>query len=197
MILFFLALLQITPKVVETEPPQNFGIGPRQEFAKDEKTTLDGKEVSRERVMQLLQAGAPELPDDKNKPWLVYVGRTKDEASKTRALLSPLATKYRIQSASEGEWYTKKRDGSIRFKPGATVLLADGTEVYQTEDVAGLLDKLRGLADDFDLRKLPDLFRIPTPPLLPNVPNVLGQVPWWAWALGAGVLFLMLTRKKS
>jgi hypothetical protein len=189
--------------VTPADEAPNFGIGPRQEFSATERCVVNGREMTCGQALQLIQnnAGAPALPDDKDKPWLVFVGKTRDEASKTRALLAPLVSRFRVQSAVEGEWYVKRKDGSQRFKPGATVLLLDGTEVWHTEDLAGLVDKLRGLPEGFDLTKLPDLFKIPipipTPPALPEIPRLVAAVPWWGWALGGLGVWILLARTRG
>src|SRR5262245_17659529 len=70
----------------DLKDPKNMGIGPRENFADKPKWSLQGRPVSEELAHQLV--GTPELPDDRGKPWLVYVGKDKDEASKAGALLA-------------------------------------------------------------------------------------------------------------
>lgn len=191
-----LALLLLYPALALSDE-NNFGIGPRDKFATREKVTYQGRELTMAGAIQILEA-RDQLPDDVGKPWLIYVGRSKEEATKTRALLAPLLGKCRVQTCVEGEWYTRKRDGSVRFVPGATVLLADGTEVARTEDLPGLLHILLNLAADFDWRRLPDLLRPkppPTPLPAPGPGPGPDAWPWWVWVGGTALVLWLFSKR--
>jgi len=203
MLALVLCLLLQDPPSQERQPGQpvpvtpNMGIGPREHFATTEQYLYNGRPISGAKAKDLL--GAPSLPQDHHLPFLVYVGGNKEDATKTKALLTPLSSRWRIQSCVQGEWYTLKADGSVRFPPGLSVCKPDGRVAYHTQDLAGLLDKLRVLPENFDLDQLADLFRpAPNPLPAPGPLPLASKVPLWAWVVGGlSLLLLLLLRRKA
>lgn len=161
-----------------------------------ERSTVNGREVSKDELSR--RVGAPDLPNDAGKRWIVAVAPDAAGKAKAAADLAPFKDKYRVQCYVAGDWATKDRDGKLVYLPGITVADASGRQLHHQADMdAG---RLRKAEPNFDPSKTPDLSNgSPKPgplpwPVLPSVPFSGGSAAVWAVA---SLVALIVWRKPN
>lgn len=178
----------------------NFGID-RDRLHTTERFSVNGREISRDEADGII--GGPSLPDDAQKPWIVYSAKDEADAAQAREQLKPYAERWRTFVCKSSDWYVKDRDGKPVFAEGLTVLTPDGRQA-RVEN----FEALRQVPPDFDPAKVPLIgpnapkpspcpgpgpcpSPEPTPTPAPSSP------PSWPALAVLGVLGLSLLKKKG
>lgn len=174
-----------------------------------ERIRRNGKPVDAASARQLLQgrlpqtnsgtpqAPSPELPQDKEKPWLTFVGDDAGKAKFLGDLQSPdcaaLRANFRVQTYSPTDVMTRDRDSKPCYATGVTVTSAPGIAVLHQDAYASAAELSQSLTEG--LRRCGpryDPSRIPGPKRLPVNPLKRLPVPADLAVLGVGAFALLI-----
>jgi hypothetical protein len=174
----------ITPGQIESDGTINFGLD-RSRMSAAGKHLLDGKEVSKEELLQAL--GKPSLPDDSQWLSLTIIG---PEAARKNALsdlqssqfLAPWKERLKVQDYPPDHWAVKDAGFVTTGNPTIYCQAPDGTVLHRQDVYRGpeaLAEVLRKADPTYNPERDPDL----------NKP--LSSVPIWIW-IGGGILLVLL-----
>jgi hypothetical protein len=174
----------MAPGKIESDGTINFGLDPSR-MSSAGKHLLDGKEVSKEELLQAL--GKPSFPDDSQWLSLTVIG---PEAARQMVLsdlqsspfLAPWKDRLKVKDYSPDHWAVQGAGFVTTGNPTIYCQAADGTVLHR-QDVyrgpAALAEVLRKADPTYNPQHDPDL----------NEP--LSSVPLWMW-IGGGILLVLL-----
>jgi hypothetical protein len=181
------------------EPPRrNFGLVQEQIRAGDH-YSLNGREVSREQVQQVLGDGDKKVPDDSKKLRLTVIGdkawqSVVDDVSRTEAL-APWRDKVVAAWYPPDHWAVMRQGFRTDGRPTIYVQAPDGTVLHRQDDYRGGAAELAEVLRKLDPSYRPDKDRDRRKPDL--LGGLLPRVPWSVPAvlLGAAALLVIFRRK--
>lgn len=184
-----------------TAPGRNFGLTQDKIRAGDH-YSLNGREVNKERIQQMLGDGERQVPDDSRKMRITVIGDpnwrsiVEDDLARHPAL-TPWKDKIVAAWYPPDHWAIARQGFRSDGRPTLYVQTPDGTVLHRQDDYEGraeaLAEVLRKLDPNYkpekdrDRRKV-DLARWLLPKIPWSVPAVL---------LGAALLLLLYRRKSS
>ncbi len=174
----------VTPGKIESDGIINFGLD-RTRVNPTGKHLLDGKEVSKEELLQAL--GQPRLPDDSQWPSLTIIGpemARKKVLSDLRSspILAPWKERIKVQDYPPDHWAVKDAGFVTAGQPTIYCQAPDGKVLHRQDEYRGP----QALAEV--LRKADPAYQ---PERDPDLNKSLSSVPLWVW-LGGGILLALL-----
>jgi hypothetical protein len=175
----------------------NFGLNPDKLLHDgEERYSVNGRPVTRDRVREALEAGG--LEDDSKKLRLTLIGPEADRKQVLADLeahpsLRPLRPGLLVQAYPPDHWAVKDAGFLTTGKPTIYVQAPSGKVLHRQDGYRGpekMAEAIRKADPNYNPARDPDLNRQVTPP----VPDIdLSKLPRWAWTLagGAGVLLLL------
>ena len=168
----------MTPGKIESDGTINFGLD-RTRMPAAGKRLLNGKEVSKEEVLQAL--GKPQLPDDSQWLSLTVIG---PEAVRQKVLsdlqsspfLTPWKDRLKVKDYPPDHWAVKDAGFVTTGNPTIYCQAPDGTVLHRQDVYRGpeaLAEVLRKADPSYNPERDPDLNR------------PLSSVPLWVWIGGA------------
>lgn len=173
----------VTPGKIETDGTINFGLD-RDHLQVAGKHLIDGKEVSKEQLLQAL--GKASLPDDSKWMSLTVIG---PEAARQKVLSdlqsSPFLTKWKdkikVQDYAPDHWAVRDAGFVTTGQPTIYCQAPDGTVLHRQDEYRGpqaLAEVLRRADPAYQPERDPDLNKS------------LASVPPWLWI--GGILLILL-----
>ncbi len=174
----------VKPGKIESDGTINFGLD-RARLPAAGKHLLDGKEVSKEELLQAL--GPARVPDDSQWPSLTIIG---PEATRKRvlndlqssSLLTPWKERIKVRDYPPDHWAVRDAGFVTTGQPTIYCQAPDGTVLHRQDEYRGP----EALAEV--LRKVDPAYR---PERDPDLNKSLSNVPLWLW-LGGGLLVVLL-----
>jgi hypothetical protein len=174
----------VAPGKIESDGTINFGLD-RARVNPTGKHLLDGKEVSKEELLQAL--GQPRLPDDSQWPSITIIG---PEAARKKVLsdlrnspiLTPWKERFKVQDYPPDHWAVRDAGFVTTGQPTIYCQAADGTVLHRQDEYRGP----QALAEV--LRKADPAYQ---PERDPDLNKSLPSVPLWVWLAG-GILLALL-----
>lgn len=169
---------------IDSDGTINFGVD-RKRLPAAGKHLLDGKEVSREELLQAIVE--PSFPDDSALPSLTIIG---PEALRSKVLndlqsspfLAPWKERIKVRDYGPDHWAVKEAGFVTTGRPTLYCQAPDGTVLHRQDEYRGP----QALAEV--LRKVDPVYQ---PERDPDLNKSLGKVPLWMW-LGGGILLVIL-----
>ncbi|SRR5579875_1799865 len=174
----------LAPGKVERDGTINFGLD-RANLPAAGKHLLDGKEVSKEELLQAL--GKPSLPADSEWPSLTIIGpeaarqKVLDDLQSS-SLLAPWKDRIKVRDYAPDHWAVKDAGFVTTGQPTIYLQAPDGTVLHRQDEYRGP----EALASV--LRKADPAYQ---PDRDPDLNKSLASVPLWLW-IGGGILLVLL-----
>lgn len=173
-----------TPGKIESDGTINFGLD-RTRLSAAGKHFVDGKEVSKEQLLQAL--GKACLPDDSGWPSLTIIGpealrQTVLSDLQSSPFLTPWKDRIKVRDYAPDHWAVKDAGFVTSGQPTIYLQAPDGTVLHRQDEYRrpeALAEVLRRADPAYQPERDPDLNKT-----LPNV-------PLWLWIVG-GILLVLL-----
>jgi hypothetical protein len=177
----------VAPGKIESDGTINFGLD-RAHIAAAGKHLLDGREVSKEELLQAL--GVSRLPDDSAWLSLTIIG-PEDERKRvlndlqSSLFLAPWKDRIKVRDYPPDHWAVRDAGFVTMGQPTIYCQAPDGTVLHRQDEYRGpeaLAEVLRKTNPSYQPPKDPDL----------NESLNLPTIPLWVWIAVALVLFVLL-----
>lgn len=174
----------LAPGQIEKDGTINFGLD-RSQMPASGKHLLDGREVSKETLLQAL--GPPRLPDDSKWPSLTIIGPNDARQQvlsdlRSSPVLTAWKDRIKVRDYPPDHWAVRDAGFVTAGQPTIYCQAADGTVLHRQDNYRGpeaLAEVLRKADPTYQPERDPDL----------NKP--LSNVPPWIW-IGGGILVFLL-----